>query len=145
MSQSFILAVFQGPKDVVMAQRIVKVSVYVSILMIVMSASLAIAGFFQTSSDARVQYILDPWMLIDVFLLGVLTFFLYKRKLWAAIVFLIYHLVNSIIIFIELERFPGALGFLKLILFMAAVRSVYMINKESKKDKTDQMINEESA
>ncbi|MEI8594245.1 hypothetical protein [Photobacterium sp. Hal280] len=75
MSQSFILAVFQGPKDVVMAQRIVKVSVYVSILMVFISAALAIAGLFQTSSDARIQYMLDPWMLIDVFLLSVLTFF----------------------------------------------------------------------
>ncbi|WP_027253992.1 hypothetical protein [Photobacterium halotolerans] len=145
MSQSFISAVFQGPKDIVMAQRIVKVSVYVSILMIFISATLAIAGFFQTSSDARVQYMLDPWMLIDVFLLGVLTFFLYKRKLWAAIVFLIYHLVNLIIIYIELERFPGALGFLKLILFMAAVRSVYMVNKDSKEEKADNPLNEESA
>ena len=133
MSQNFIEAMVQGPKDIVMAQRIVKVTVYVSLVVTLLTAVFAILGFYQTSKDAALQYLLDPWSLFDVLLMLVCTFFLYKRKLWAAIVLAIHQLLSLIILYIDLDKLPGAIALLKLALFVSAVRAVYLINKEHKK------------
>jgi hypothetical protein len=132
MSQNFIEAMFQGPKDIATAQRIVKVTVYVSLFITLLSAGFAIAGFYQTSSDTQLQYLLDPWSLIDVFLMLIFTFFLYKRKLWAAIGLVVHLLLNLIILYVDLDKLPGVIAVCKLALFISASRSVYLINKENK-------------
>jgi len=123
-------AMFQGPKDVVMAQRIVKVTVYVSLFIICLTAAFAISGFYQTSSDNTMQYLMDPWSLFDVLLMSTFTFFLYKRKLWAAICLVVHQILNLVIIYIDLGKLPGAIAIFKLALFVSAIRAIYLINKE---------------
>ncbi|WP_298445766.1 hypothetical protein [uncultured Ferrimonas sp.] len=132
MSQNFMEALFQGPKDVVMAQKIVKVAVYVSLFIAIFTASFAIAGLYQTSSDTTWQYIMDPWSLFDVFLMLIFTYFLYKRKLWASICIVVHQVLNLVIIYLDLGRFPGAIAMFKLILFISAIRAIRLINQDVK-------------
>jgi ABC-type microcin C transport system permease subunit YejE len=130
MSQNLFDALFQGPKDVVMANRVVQVAVYVSLFMALVTAIVAVLGFYQTSEDPHIQYFLDPWMSIDVVLMLFLTFFLYKRKLWAAICLVVYQIINVVVVYIDLNRLPGALFILKMALFVSAATSIHLINKE---------------
>jgi|GEM_PF-2372181 hypothetical protein len=133
MSQNFIEAMFQGPKDLIMAQKVVKVTVYVSLVITLLTAALAISGLFQTSSDPTLQYLMDPWSLFDVVLMLVFTFFLYKRKLWAPIALVVHQVLSLLIIYIDLNKLPGMLAIFKLVLFISAIRAVHLINNESKK------------
>jgi hypothetical protein len=131
MSQSFMEAVLKGPKDLDMAQKIVRVAVYVSLAVTLLTAILAVIGLFQTSSDPTMQYLLDPWALLDVALMLLFTFFLYKRKLWAPIALVGHQVLSFVIVYIDLSQLPGALGIFKLLLFIAAIRAVYLIKTES--------------
>ena len=60
------------------------------------------------------------------------TYFLYKRKLWAALGLVIHQLLNLIILYIDLGNFPGVIAILKLALFISACRGIHLINKENR-------------
>ncbi|MGI2169103.1 hypothetical protein ACROAE_02690 [Shewanella sp. MF05960] len=128
MSQKFFEAVIQGPNNIESANHIIKTTTWVSIFVIAITAAFAIFGFFQASTDETLNYLLDPWLLVDVVLMSIFTFYLYKRKLWAPIALAVHQLFGIVIMYIDLEKFPGVIVIFKLLLFVGAARSIYFIN-----------------
>lgn len=131
MSKNFMEAIFQGPDNLEIAQKIVNTAVGVSIFIILLTATFSIVGFYKSSSDATLNYLLDPWMLIDVFLMVLFTFYLYKRKLWAPIALVVHQLLGLVVLYIDLGQFPGAIAIFKLVLFVGAIRAIHFINKNT--------------
>ena len=127
--QTFFEALAKGPDTIDMAERIVMVAVYLSVFIMVLTFGFAFAGLYQTSEDETLQYLLDPALLIDVSLMAFFTLFLYKHKLWASIALLVQQLLGLIMVYVDLGKLPGGLAILKILLFVAAVRAVYFLNK----------------
>jgi hypothetical protein len=130
MKQSFMGAIFNGPKDIATAQKIVNVTVCMSLFIAVLAAAISVVGFYKISSDKTIQYLFDSWSFVDVFFIFVFTFFLYKRKLWAAICLVVHLILSLVIIYIDLNKLPGVIAMCKLALFLSAIRAIHFINKE---------------
>jgi hypothetical protein len=138
MSQSLFKAVFEGPNDVFMAKRIINVAVIVSAIAILISLVFVVAGFFTKSTNEVITYAMDPWILADIIVATVFTFFLYKRRIWAAIVLSILVVIDMLVFYIEFERIPSALALLKLLIFIGGVKAILFLNKaESRVDNGD--------
>jgi hypothetical protein len=128
MSQNFIEVVTQGPKDIESAEKVIKISVYVTVIVALLTVGLAIAGFYQSSNDPKLDYLLDPYSLLDGILLSIFAFFLYKRKLWAAIALVLHQTAGFAVLWIEFNKFPGVIPIFKIILYISAIRGIYLIN-----------------
>jgi len=64
-------------------------------------------GFFTQSSNEKLNYFLDPWLMVDVVLIGVLAFFIYKKSRVAATLMFLYFLASKILQWYELNSFDG--------------------------------------
>jgi len=131
MRQNFFEIVTQGPKDIESAEKVIKISVYVTIIVALLMGGFAIAAFYQTSNDPKLDYLLDPYSLLDVILLSVFAFFLYKRKLWAAIALVLHQIFGFAVLWIEFNKFPGVIPVFKIILYISAARGIYLINNST--------------
>lgn len=52
-------------------------------------------GFFTQSDDETLNYFLDPWMLVDVVLIGIMAFFIYKKSRIAATLMFLYFVLSK--------------------------------------------------
>ncbi|KZY71884.1 hypothetical protein A3738_14475 [Oleiphilus sp. HI0066] len=127
--RGFFDSLLLGPVDIPTAEKIIKISICVSVLIALLTASLAVMELYQKSSNLNLIFALKHFILIDAFLLLVLTFFLYKRQLWAAICLVVYLVLNEVIKYIDLDKIPSLFTVLKILLFIGAARSVYFIGK----------------
>lgn len=132
MSQNIFQAITQGPKEEKTAKTVVKITTFLLVFSAVFTLIFSVAGFFQTSETELIQYLLDPYAMIDVVLMFVLAFFIYKLHLWAAITLIIYQLLSSYVIYSETAHFPSAVVALKLLLFISTCRGIYLLNKQAK-------------
>ncbi len=132
MSQNIFSALFSGPEDTVTARKVVRIVVYISLSLALLAAVFAISGFFKESSNQSVQYLLDPWLLIDAFLTLVFTFYLYKHKLWAPICMIVHQVLGWVVLYIDLDKYPSGPAILILVIYISATRAVHMINKDTK-------------
>jgi hypothetical protein len=132
-TQSLWMAIIQGPTDIEKSKQIIKVTVFVIIIVALTTASFAISSFFYTSEDSKLNYFLDPYLFIDSALLLFLTFYLYKHKLWAIVCLIILEVSGWIITYIDLDKFPGGIAILKLLLFISAYKSIQLINEANNK------------
>lgn len=133
MSQNIFRAIIQGPKDAEMAKKVVKITIYLLLFSAVVTFVFSVAGFFKESDIEPVQYMLDPFALIDVVLMLVLAFFIYKQHLWAAITLIGYQLLSSYVIYSETGHIPSAIIAIKVLLFISTARGVYLLKNPAER------------
>ena len=136
MSQNIFRAIIQGPKDAETAKKVVKITIYLLLFSAVVTFVFSVAGFFKKSDIAPVQYMLDPFALIDVGLMLILAFFIYKQHLWAAITLVGYQFLSSYVVYSETGHIPSAIIALKILLFISTARGIYLLKKQVQNPET---------
>ncbi len=64
-------------------------------------------AFFTQSDNAKLNYFLDPWMMVDVALMAIMAFFIYKKSRTAATLMFIYFLTSKFIQWYDLGSAQG--------------------------------------
>ena len=128
MSQGVFSAIFTGPKDQVVALKIKNIVFWFALVTNLFAASLAIAGYFLSSENEKLQDILNPLNLVPIFFNFVLIYFFYKRKTAAAIILLVLAIIDTAAIYFVYDKLPGAISALKLVLYMSGLQALMFIN-----------------
>lgn len=131
MSQNLIQAILGGPKEPEIARKVVKLTTYVLVITAIISAIFSVAGFFLEGKGQAMQYLLDPWALVDVLISLILAFFIYKLKLWAGIAIVVIQVLSAYLIYTETGHIPSAIVLFKFILFVSACKGIYLLNKQA--------------
>ncbi|MEE4250432.1 MAG: hypothetical protein V2I38_07570 [Alcanivoracaceae bacterium] len=64
-------------------------------------------GFFTQSENETLNYFLDPWLMVDVVLIGVMAFFIYKKSRTAATLMFLYFVLSKLIQWYDLGSVQG--------------------------------------
>ena len=129
MAQKLIQAIFSGPKNKENALKVVKITSCFLLVSAIITAGLAVAGFYWSSDNEVIEFFLDPSGLIDVGIILFLAYFVYKLKLWAAIVLIVYQLLSSLVVYLEMGHIPSGMVILKLALFISTAKGIWLVNK----------------
>jgi len=93
------------------------------------TALLAGVGLFKRSSDAKLDYFLDPWLFVDVGLLLVLAFFVHRKSRVASTILVIYFLAGRILLISELGAAASSGTLMAIVFFLfyvTAMRGTYI-------------------
>ena len=93
------------------------------------TTTFGVLGFFTQSSNADLNYMLDPWILLDVVLIVVLAIFIFRKSRVASTLLLVHFVASKLIMWIDLgapKRLPLALIFL--FYYFTAMRGTYLWN-----------------
>ena len=91
------------------------------------TAIFAVAGFFTSSSNKDLAYLLDPWMTVDVVLIIVLGVFVFRKSRVASTLLVLYFAVSKAIMWYDMGKAQGLL--LSIIFFLyyfTAMRGTYI-------------------
>ena len=91
------------------------------------TALFGVAGLFTSSDNEEIKYYLDPWILVDSFLIVVLGFFIFRKSRVAATLMVIYFAGGKLISWYDLGKTTGLL--MSLIFFayyFNAMRGTYV-------------------
>lgn len=94
-----------------------------------LTALLAGVGLFKQPSDAKLDYFLDPWLFVDVGLLLVFAFFVYRKSRVASTILVIYFLAGRILLISELGAAASSGTLLAIVFFLfyvTAMRGTYI-------------------
>jgi hypothetical protein len=95
------------------------------------TAIFGIVGFFTQSSNADMNYLLDPWILLDVILIMVLAIFIFRKSRVASTLLLIHFVVSKAIMWIDLEAPKGIiLSIIFFLYYVKAMRGTYIWNSK---------------
>ena len=87
----------------------------------------SVAGLFINSSDAKLNYLLDPWMLIDVALIIVLAIFIFRKSRAAATIMVIYFIGCKILIWSDLGSLTGwPVALILIVYYVNAMKGTYI-------------------
>lgn len=87
----------------------------------------AVSAFFTASSDKNLNYLLDPWLLVDVVLIIVLGIFIFRKSRVAATLMVIYFVGSKLLIWIAMGEPKGLLTTIIFLLFYVnAMRGTYI-------------------
>jgi hypothetical protein len=91
------------------------------------SALFGIAGFFTSSDDQELKYVLDPWILVDVVLIVVLGIFVFRKSRVASTLLFIYYTAGKCFQWYELGKPSGLLMAMIFVLYyFTAMRGTYL-------------------
>lgn len=91
----------------------------------------SLIGAFNEQFQA--QFGADEWMLIDVFIIAVLTYGIYQKNRFAALIMLIYFVISKIYIFMETQRPNGLfIGIIFTIIYVKATQAAFELHKHRK-------------
>lgn len=90
-------------------------------------------GFFTTSSNKNLAYLLNPWLAVDVLLIVILGICIFRKSRFAATTMVLYFAVSKVIMWYDMGKVRGL--FTSIIFFMfyfTAMRGTYIWHKSSK-------------
>ena len=67
----------------------------------------SLIGFFIQSDNVTLNYFLDPWLLVDVVLIGIMAFVIYKKSRTAATLMFFYFVLSKFIQWYDLGTVQG--------------------------------------
>lgn len=94
----------------------------------------SISAFFTQSDDAVINYFLDPYALVDVALMAILAFFIYKKSRTAATIMFIYFVFSKCMQWYDIgavKGLPFALVFI--FFYFNAMRGTFIWHSNYKK------------
>jgi hypothetical protein len=96
-----------------------------------------IAGFFTTSDNSAMAYFLDPWLLVDAFLILILTFCIYKKSRVGATLMFLYFTLSKLDAWYTLGKADGLIISIFFFLFyLNAMRGTYVWHSQYKPNQT---------
>jgi hypothetical protein len=91
------------------------------------SSAFGVAGFFTSSSNKDLNYVLDPWLLVDVALIVVLGMFIFRKSRIAAMLMVVYFAGSKLLMWAEIGEPKGLLmSLIFLLLYVIAMRATYI-------------------
>lgn len=91
----------------------------------------AVAGFFVSSRDKTVQYLLDPWILADVVLIVVLGVFVFRKSRVASTILVGYWALAKALMWYQLGAPSGlVMSVIFFAIFVTAMRGTYLWNSK---------------
>ena len=100
------------------------------------TAIFSVIGFFIQSSNADLNYLIDPWTVVDAIFVFFLSIFIFRKSRVASTLIFIYFTVSKIIIWIEIgvpKSFIISIIFF--LYFTTAMRGTYIWHKKYRGDK----------
>lgn len=93
----------------------------------------SLIGLFTKSENKSINYFLDPWLFLDVMLIAILAFFIYKKSRTAATLMFGYFLLSKFLQWYELgsaQGLPMALIFM--FFYFTAMRGTFIWHSKYK-------------
>ena len=78
------------------AKKRVRSAAVAAIISASITAIFGFLGFFVDGVDGRVGELLDPWVLFDAFLIGMLAYFVFREAFVATVLLVIYWIINLV-------------------------------------------------
>lgn len=92
-------------------------------------------GFFTSSSNKDLAYLLDPWLTVDAVLIVILGIFIFRRSRVAATIMVLYFAVSKAIIWYDMGNMKGLfVGFIFFMFYFTAMRGTYIWHKSYKNE-----------
>jgi len=90
-------------------------------------------GFFTSSSNKDLAYLLDPWMAVDVLFIVILGIFIFRKSRVAATIMVLYFSVSKAIIWYDMGKARGlAMSLIFFLFYFTAMRGTYIWHKSYK-------------
>jgi len=84
-------------------------------------------GFFTQSDNETPNYFLEPWLLIDVVLMAVMAFFIYKKSRTAATLMFVYFVTSKLVQWYDLGNVQGLpLAMIFMYFYFNAMRGTFI-------------------
>jgi len=91
------------------------------------TGAFAVAAFFTSSSNKALNYLLDPWLLLDVVTIVVLGIFIFRKSRVAATLMVIYFTGSKLLVWAEIGEPKGLVMSIVFFLFyVTAMRGTYI-------------------
>ena len=91
-------------------------------------------GFFAESDDEVLNYFLDPWLMVDVVLMAIMAFFIYKKSRTAATLMFVYFVLSKFTQWYELGSFQGLpMALVFIYFYFNAMRGTFLWHSNYKK------------
>jgi hypothetical protein len=114
-------------------ERVIRTGGIAAMISAGITAIFAGAGFFTTPSDKGLANYVNPWMTIDVALILVLGFFIFRKSRVASTIMVIYFAASKIDAWLTVGRPQGfLLSMVFLLCYIAAMRATYIWHKTYK-------------
>jgi hypothetical protein len=95
----------------------------------------AVIGMFTSSSDKNLNYLLDPWMLVDVVLIIILGIFIFRKSRVAATIMFLYFIAGRALMWYETGAPNGiVMALLFLCFYFTAMKATYLWHSNYKND-----------
>lgn len=102
------------------------------------TAIFAVAGFFLKPSNQQLSYFLDPWLLVDVWLLLLLAVFVFRKSRLASTVLVLYLVASKVFLWIDLGAPKGVIVSIIFFAYYAtAMRGTYIWHDKYGGDETE--------
>ncbi len=108
-------------------EQAIKTGWIAALISLGMTLILSSIGFVTQSENEKLNYILNPWSIIDAILMGILAFYIYKKSRVAATLMFIYFIISKFSQWFDLgnvQGFPLALVFM--VFYFNAMRGTFM-------------------
>ena len=91
------------------------------------TGAFAISAFFTSSTNKGLNYMLDPWILVDAVLIVLLGIFIFRKSRVAATLMVIYFVGSKLLMWIEMGEPKGLLmTMIFLFFYVTAMRGTYI-------------------
>lgn len=125
-------------RDPESCEKAVQYAVYAIYFSAAMTFIVAVVGMVITPSDPTLRALLDPWLLLDVGLLLILSIFVKKKSRFAISFLLIYFVIGKIFLWAEVGAPKGLIvAILFFIIYLNAARAIFAWPREDPAKPTD--------
>ena len=90
-------------------------------------------GFFTQADNEALNYYLEPWLMVDVALMAIMAFFIYKKSRTAATLMFFYFLTSKLIEWYEIGNAQGLpLALMFMYFYFNAMRGTFVWHSKYK-------------
>ncbi|GAA5188915.1 hypothetical protein [Ferrimonas gelatinilytica] len=108
------------------------------LISLVLTLIFSTAGFFTQSDNETLNYFLDPWLMIDVVLIAILTLFIYKKSRTAATLMFIYFVISKFSQWYDLGTVQGLpMALIFMYFYFNAMRGTFIWHSKYKNQDTE--------
>jgi hypothetical protein len=86
----------------------------------------SVSGFFTTSSNKALAYMLDPWGIFDAILCLILAILIFRKSRVASTLLVLYFAASKAIIWYDTGKFPGYFGIIFFLFYITAMRGTFI-------------------
>jgi hypothetical protein len=86
----------------------------------------AVIGLFTSSSNKRLAYMLDPWLLVDAGFIVVLGIFIFKKSRIASTLMVLYFITSKIIVWHDIGVANLAVAAIFFLAYFTAMRATFI-------------------